>query len=164
MKWREFEGIIIKITQSKLIVSFLFLGEMDGCYLALFLRKANADCLLVVSAKSNEPSIGWPSQGLSIRHKYSLQLFLAFRPCNIAMVPAEISLCKYLRVPMENLLLVPLDAIRIMFHLRICFPRIFASCHGYYFQVCSFHNILIGPIRFLKPIQSKCYLQLMETQ
>ena len=76
---------------------------MDGCYLALFLRKANADCLLVVSAKSNEPSIGWPSQGLSIRHEYSLQLFLAFRPCNIAMVPAEISLCKYLRVPMGNL-------------------------------------------------------------
>ena len=75
---------------------------MDGCYLALFLRKANADCLLVVSAKSNEPSIGWPSQGLSIRHEYSLQLFLAFRPCNIAMVPAEISLCKYLRVPMGN--------------------------------------------------------------
>ena len=75
---------------------------MDGCYLALFLRKANADCLLVVSAKSNEPSIGWPSQGLSIRHEYSLQLFLAFRPCNIAMVPAEISLCKYLRLPMEN--------------------------------------------------------------
>ena len=77
---------------------------MDGCYLALFLRKANADCLLVVSAKSNEPSIGWPSQGLSIRHEYSLQLFLAFRPCNIAMVPAEISLCKYLRLPMGNFL------------------------------------------------------------
>ena len=78
---------------------------MDGCYLALFLRKANADCLLVVSAKSNEPSIGWPSQGLSIRHEYSLQLFLAFRPCNIAMVPAEISLCKYLRLPMGNFLI-----------------------------------------------------------
>ena len=79
---------------------------MDGCYLALFLRKANADCLLVVSAKSNQPSIGWPSQGLSIRHEYSLQLFLAFRPCNIAMVPAEISLCKYLRLPMGNFLII----------------------------------------------------------
>ena len=138
---------------------------MDGCYLALFLRKANADCLLVVSAKSNEPSIGWPSQGLSIRHEYSLQLFLAFRPCNIAMVPAEISLCKYLRVPMGNFIDISmLVTKKIMFDLRICFPRIFASCHGYYFQVYSFHKILIGPICFLKPIQSKCYLQLMKMQ
>ena len=104
----------------------------------LFLRKANADCLLVVSAKSNKPSIGWPSQGLSIRHEYSLQLFLAFRPCDIAMVPAEISLCKYLRSPMENLLcfidISMLVTNKITFHLRICFPRIFASCHGYYFN------------------------------
>ena len=128
-------NLIIKITQSKLIGSFLFLGEMYGCYLALFLRKANADCLLVVSAKSNEPSIGWPSQGLSIRHEYSLQLFLAFRPCNIAMVPAEISLCKYLRLPMENFIDISmLVTNKITFHLRICFPRIFASCHGYYFN------------------------------
>ena len=108
---------------------------MDGCYLALFLRKANADCLLVVSAKSNEPSIGWPSQGLSIRHEYSLQLFLAFRPCNIAMVPAEISLCKYLRLPMENFIDISmLVTNKITFHLRICFPRIFSSCHGYWVQ------------------------------
>ena len=53
---------------------------------------------------------------------------------------------------------------KITFHLRICFPRIFASCHGYYFQVYYFHNILIGPICFLEIIQRKCYVQLVEMQ
>ena len=43
---------------------------------------------------------------------------------------------------------------KITFHLRICFPRIFASCHGYYFNYIFSTIFWLAQFVFWKPFKT----------
>ena len=92
------QGNCFGITLYKAQYNWLYCFRQSLLYLISSFWKYHTDGLLICPTQSYQPSVLWLSRKSYAWHKSFLQPCLAFRSCDISMVPAEIPWLVFLMI------------------------------------------------------------------